>query len=266
MAKVTEQERIEAESFLRERGCLAEELTPDMLVEVDALAQLLADKRENTPMLWGAGDGWKEAKPYRTTFLGAFGGERPPRPVHLFHGKHPHSRRDNSTYAKAEGWSEPEGFNGHDVLVDIIVRSANYLKTSHLSGDEIRRSASAEILFNGRCVYAIGGRDPAEVAIRAATKIPLLREHTADLYEGEGDKFPKIDGRKIYYRDVPAVIERYIPDQGALIVRPETGYVFPAPAWVKAEKPADRDPLEEEERRTFDKPDLFSPSIWWWRD
>lgn len=172
--------------------------------------------------------------------------------VELIHGEHPHSRRDDTTYARFPDGSI-DAFSGHRVQVRVEVETSNYLKTSYLSGDEVRRSCSARVFFDDRLVYSFGGRDPEPLLHRAAELIPRLFEHPSNLAEG----VERLEGRPIFYRETPAVIRRYLPDQGALVVEPAEGHRFPRSCWQED---------DDEDGATFDKPDLFSDHVWWFRD
>lgn len=269
MTAPDQQDQVEADSFVRKtyRYSENEPLAREHAEIRSALAQFIADVRGNAHYpRWGAGseEFIRNARSYATTYLGNFSDpSKPPRKLELFHGEHPHSRSDNSEYARYPDGTA-EGFSGHRILVDIVIRSGNYLKDSHLSGSEIRRSAYAEIHFNGRLVYTYsGGRNPGRLAARAQDIIDQLQEGIYDLHIGEGESFPKLENRKIFYKGVPAIIERYLPDQGAVVVSPEKGHSFRPPPYLDSEEEVEDWRSEYAE---FDKPDLLSQHIWWFRD
>jgi len=195
---------------------------------------------------WGAGD------PAKWRDVGMIGlGKRQHR---LVFGEHPHSRSDNTFYAIVD--DQPVEFDGHRALIDVRITSRNYLKESHFSGDEIRKGGSGEILADGEVIHSFFFRDPQEALLRAHSLIGRLHEAAG------GDWIDKkrreaLVNRKIYYREVPAIVSRLIVDQGCLILETESGKPFPEPIW--------REKGDEEYESTV-KVDVLDPHIWWWRD
>lgn len=180
--------------------------------------------------------------------------------VELIHGEHPHSRRDSTTYARWPDGSV-EGFAGHRVRRRIEIEESNYLKTSGLSGNEVRKACSCTIYFNDKPVYAFGAREAPAALLRARHIIGKLEDlpiHHWDKPEEE------IVGRKVFYRDDPAVITDFFADQGAIVLKAD-GCSFRPPAWQQADE-------EEMAMRAADgndqeiKDDILSPHIWWFRD
>src|SRR5262245_54628123 len=104
---------------------------------------------------WGYGDP-QDKKPWGKAIMGRPGR---PRPMDLLWGEHPHSRSNNNIYAR-EGDGEIYGFDGHRILIDVTIRSNNYLKSSYYSGDEIRKGGSGAIIADGEQVYEFFFRDP----------------------------------------------------------------------------------------------------------
>lgn len=176
-------------------------------------------------------------------------------PYELIFGEHPHSRRDNSIYARFADKMGADnervvGFAGHRILVDIELRTMNYLKTSGMSGDEVRKGGEWRIRLNGQEVYSDFTRDPLEALLTIRRKLSLLLDLPVQLWK----ESPV--GRRIYYRDIPAVITDWIPDQGCVIIEPVGVEVFPKPPWRSGE--------QELERHVKD--DILTPHIWWFRD
>lgn len=198
---------------------------------------------------WGHGD-LSKAKTFAWTKLG----EEDHGVVELFIGEHPHSRSDNTIYGRADS-GIVYGFDGHRILIDVQLRSYNYLKESELSGDEIRKGGECAILADREQVYSFFFRDVHWALRKADHLITELSEHPSSLFEKKArDALP---GRKIFYRNHPAIIERLILDQGCAIIRSADGSPFPCPAY--------RDP-NDDERETSIKDEILSPHIWWWRD
>ena len=172
----------------------------------------------------------------------------------LIHGDHPHSRQDNTTYARLESGAI-EDFSGHVYPVKMEFEEYNYMKSSGLSGDEIRKGGEAKIFVAGVQVYSFFFRDIDKALIKAHELIPQIFDHPVQLFS-ESDRERWI-GKKVYYREHPAIVERFILDQGCVILRSADG-MFPVPCYDKDEKYTHREETVKDE--------IFSKSIYWWRD
>lgn len=199
---------------------------------------------------WGPGDLSKARSLSHKALIG-----KNREPVELFFGEHPHSRQDNDIYAKMPD-GEIVGFDGHRPLIEFCFVPVNYVKRSELSGDEIRKGGEVKFLFDGVLVYSEFCREYGRALEIIGYKIPLLLEHPIghDLREPE-----KIVGRKVYYRDVPAVVGKYDPEEGTVTLVPERGHEFKAPARYNDD---DNPPFEAQ---TYDRVDIFSAHVWWFR-
>lgn len=175
--------------------------------------------------------------------------------VELIWGEHPHSRNDNKMYARFPDGSI-EAFSGHRVQVRVEVETSNYMKTSYLSGDEVRRACVARIFFDGRQVYEIGGRDPERLLRQAADTLERLREHA--MWPFDDETLRRFEGRPVFYERTPAFVRRLLLDQGAVLLEVAPGHKFPPPVWKEPADPSD-------ENSTSVKDDIFSPRIWWFR-
>lgn len=194
---------------------------------------------------WGAGDRAK----WHSHGVVQLGKERLP----LIYGEHPHSRSDNRHYVEMHG--KAVGFDGHRVLIGVNLQSKNYLKDSELSGDEVRKGGSCEILADGEVVYEFFHRDPQWALLKAHHLIGELGGHASGWMNKEDRD--RLVGRKVFYREVPAVIERLIVDQGCLIIRTESGEPFPPPVY--------REAGEDDERESSVKVEVTDANIWWFR-
>jgi len=194
---------------------------------------------------WGAGDRSK----WSNHGLVTVGNKRYP----LIYGEHPHSRSDNRHYVEM-GDDEPTSFSGHRILIGVNLDSHNYLKESYLSGDDVRKGGTGQILADGDVVFEFFFRDVQWALRHAADLIEKLSDGSADWLIKE--RREALVGRKIFYRETPAVIESLIVDQGCIIIRTEDGKPFPAPVY-------NRDEYEGEETI---KDEVISPHIWWWRE
>ena len=194
---------------------------------------------------WGAGspEKWSD---HGTVMVGD---ERVP----LIYGEHPHGRQDNRHYAVMHG--ESVGFDGHRIVIDVRLTTRNYLKDSHYSGSEVRKGGSGQILADGEVVYEFFYRDVQGALLRAHHLIGQLSEGAADWLIK--DRRENLLGRKLYYREHPAFVERLIVDQGCLILRTEDGSPFPPPVWREA---------DDDDGEPTVKVEVTDPNIWWWRE
>jgi hypothetical protein len=162
---------------------------------------------------------------------------------------------------RQDGWGghhEVDGipFNGHRVLWSFSYEPETYLKESELSGDEWRKGGSIKIIRNGLCVLSEFCRHPE----RAAN---VMREKLEACQEVDWDKV--VEGKKLYYKDQAAFIERVL-DEGELILKKENGESFQLWAFEQEEikqgemTEADRDWKETTKVHATDK------NIWWWRN
>lgn len=172
----------------------------------------------------------------------------------LIYGEHPHSRSDNQHYVEMDG--DVVGFDGHRIEIDVNIKMRNYLKSSHYSGDEVRKGGSCQIIADGEAVFEFFARDAQGALLRAHHLITELSEHSSGwLMKSERDK---LVGRKVFYREVPAVVTRLILDQGCMILSTESGQPFPPPVYAtKGDDDDERDPDV--------KVEVTDPNIWWHR-
>jgi hypothetical protein len=199
---------------------------------------------------WGPGDDAANIKSFGKTLVGK-------EEVELFHGEHPHSRQYNTTYVRTKRGTI-YGFSGHQVLIDITFTTDNYLKSSELSGDEIRKSGVCVISADREPVYSFGFREIPWALIKAHQLLTELSEHSSGiLIKSERDS---LVGRKIYWDRVPAVITRYIRDQGEIIITAESGHEFPQLIYAIDDGEYD----DDHDKRQI-KDDILSTKIWWFR-
>lgn len=199
---------------------------------------------------WGIGDISKASSHGWTTL-----GENDNGVLEVLYGEHPHSRNDNRYYARDDHGTIYE-FDGHRILVDVQIKAHNYLKESYLSGDQIRKGGECVILSNREPVYSFFFRDTRRALLHAHHLIGVLSEHSSGIMRKEDRE--RLPGRKIFYREKPAVIEQLILDQGCVIIRSSDGEPFPPPVY--------REKGESDERETAIKDDILSPHIWWFRE
>lgn len=198
---------------------------------------------------WGAGDRSKWSN-HGTVMVGD-------RIYPLIWGEHPHSRSDNRHYVDM-GRKEPVGFAGSRVLISVALESRNYLKSSGLSGDEIRKGGSGQITADGEVVWEFFFRDVQWALLEAHRLIGQLSEHSSGwLSKSERDS---LVGRAVFYREVPAVIQRVLVDQGCLIIASADGKPFPPPVY------AEDDDDDDDDNEPTVKTSVLDPNIWWFRN
>lgn len=171
----------------------------------------------------------------------------------LIYGEHPHSRSDNQHYV--EMGRDVVGFDGHRIELDVNITTRNYLKSSHMSGDEVRKGGSCQIIADGEVVFEFFTRDVQRALLKAHQLIAELGEHSSGWLMK--DQREKLIGRKIFYREIPAVISRLVVGQGCVIVATADSQPFPAPVY--------REPDDEDEREPEIKTEVTDPNIWWFR-
>lgn len=180
-------------------------------------------------------------------------------------GEHPHSRSDNRFYARRVGGDNEDfvGFDGHRRPWHIEITESNYMKESELSGDEIRKNCSVKIyvdITSGRkLLFAYGARSANLALVRLPMILAALSAHPTELWKGRSEQFPELIGRKVYWRNQPAVVRDYLPEQGAVVIVHADGEPFETPAWRKESG------ASEPDDETMVKVELLSEEIWWYR-
>lgn len=197
---------------------------------------------------WGAG---KEAtsKPFDTVKIGAMDYE-------LIHGEFPHSRRDNNTYARSK--DNPEriyDFDGHRLPFKIEIEESNYLKSSSMSGDEIRKACTGKLSLNGTTIFECGGRNYE----RAFKNIQNFIDSMEEKWSWYPFKLEEWKGKIIKYEGQLFKIESFIVPQGSMILVTPDG---------KPRKPFCHE-QEDVEKGHFDgmgyvKIEINSDKIWWY--
>lgn len=140
-------------------------------------------------------------------------------------------------------------FDGHNVLWGFSYKPSTYLKESELSGEEWRKGGSIKFFRNDIQVFEEFCREPERAAIRILELLGKLQDIDWD----------SLEGRKIYWRETPAVVERVILEQGCMIVKVDGAERFPERIW------ADED-WQKLEDPTSVKIDVLDPHIWWFRN
>lgn len=124
-----------------------------------------------------------------------------------------------------------------------------YLKESELSGDEYRKGGTVCFFRNGVQVFEDFCREPNNAVFRIAGLLHKLMDLDWNMLT---------EGKKLYWRDTPCIIERVITEQGCLILKVDGAERFPDPVW------ADED-WQKLEDPTSVKVEILDPQIWWFR-
>lgn len=170
--------------------------------------------------------------------------------MRLFFGDHPHSRQDNNIYAKIG--DATYAFSGNRRLEHLEFVSSNYLKSSSLSGDEIRMTGRCIIRFRDRVVYGFGYRTIEEALLTARAKLLELSEFSLNLVAGESPI-----GQKVYYKHVAGTVKYWYPEDGHVVIVSAHGCHF---STMSLDDPSDKFKKVEEV-----KADLLDPNIFWFR-
>jgi hypothetical protein len=196
---------------------------------------------------WGFGDvPWK---PFETV---AIDGEE----WELAHGEHPHSRQDQSIYARQKkDLDYVVGFSGHRPLLRIEARERNRLKQSGLSGDEVRGNCELVLFANDVATQRFEGRDLRSCLVRVLESLLSFGEHPIQVWRKE-DRDALV-GRKVYWHGEPAVVHRYYEDLVEVLLR----YDGPRTTGFQ------RQPWQDDGGDRLElRVDLYDPAIWWLRE
>lgn len=178
--------------------------------------------------------------------------------VDLLFGEHPHSRRDNNIYARFPD-GRMEGFDGHRVLCTVLFQDYNYLKTSGLSGNEVRKGGTCTITMNGFQCATFFYRDLTWALLEAHRQIAKIQDFDVHLWQEE-DRAALV-GRKVYYRNHPAIITAFYEEDMDVILMADGG-TFPLAAY---QQERDAGEMWDDEETAHVKDSIFSPHIWWYR-
>lgn len=170
--------------------------------------------------------------------------------------------------AGKEHWSK---FSGWDIRISVQLDTWNWRDVNDWKGqDEVRKAGSWLLSFNDQPVYGdtVYGDAFATLERIARTARDLLSDRVQIDWR-KGDYLAQLIGRPIYYRDTPARIRFWMPDQGCVSIEAiEGGPDFPPMAYdVDRRTGTDINPEHDysEEWARDVKVELLSPDIWWHR-
>ena len=106
-------------------------------------------------------------------------------------------------------------YDGHFNAWGVVIDEHDYLKTSHLSGDEVRKAGRCRLFFRGEQVYEFFHRDAKSALVRAVGFMNKIEDF--------GGEFPGKEGALVWYREIPAKIVRVLKDQGCVILERRDG-------------------------------------------
>jgi hypothetical protein len=194
---------------------------------------------------WGVGENPKEKQAFGKTIVDGH-------EYDLIFGDYPHSRQDNTIYARdKEG--RVTGFDGHRLPFKIVIEERNYMKDSELSGDQIRKSCKGELWLNGIQIYD-GSHRTYERMYKEITRFIDEMEMNWSWFP---NKLEEVIGKTIGYKEQLFVIERVIVDQACLILKHVEG---------KRKKflYEDEEDFDEYEAEDSVKVEITSPQICWY--
>lgn len=173
----------------------------------------------------------------------------------LIHGEYPHSRQDNTTYARHKKYPDHiTGFSGHRIPFKIEIEEYNYLKSSGLSGDKIRKGCIGKLFLDGQQIFECGGR----TYDRAYKNIERFIDSMEMMWSWYPKKVNEEIGRLVKYEGQMFRIKSFIISQGCMILETADG---------KPRKPfqSEAEDVEEGdfEHGTSIKVEVNSDNIWW---
>lgn len=155
-------------------------------------------------------------------------------------------------------------FEGHHVLVDVQYRQANRREVNDWKGrDEIRAEGEWQLFFNR--VQVLDGYCTKNVLadlVKIAQLAQRLLDHEAVDWCSSVPYAEQLVGRKVWYREVPAIVSRDVLSQGCVILEPDGAEKFPPPVWSRDKGEGEYDGCEDDTAKV----EILSPHIWWWRD
>ena len=191
---------------------------------------------------WGVGNAINE-KAFDTVKMGEDN-------LELFFGEYPHSRQDNNIYARTPKGSI-YGFNGHRMPIKIEIEEFNYLKTSELSGDEIRKGCKIKVYADGIQIFDNFARN-YENGYRIAHDFIIKLE---EMWSWFPKKTEEQIRRTIGYREQLCKIDRFIINQGCMILKTLDDKPFKKFLWE------DDEGMDEKENTI--KVEITDPNITW---
>lgn len=136
----------------------------------------------------------------------------------------------------------------------------NVQQRNYYRKDELRCGCHADIYCAGRKVYQINCSFEY-IASKVMDTILKLKEDSPISF-GEINFEKDVIGRKIWWRDQPAIITSYSVEDGEVLIRPIGSDTFKL---LNKDKKGE-DWVKEYSTESLIKDDILSPSIYWFRD
>lgn len=149
------------------------------------------------------------------------------------------------------------GFSGMPCRWGYRVENTHYIRTKH--DVEVYQKYEVIITRNDVDFFSFWCTDIGAASAKAITTICELSDHPAWLNEIDFDK--KLIGRKVFYRESPAIIKSWVYGQACVILEPDYNFIhyFPKPACYQED-----DPWFTDEENTI-KADILDKHIYWFR-
>lgn len=175
----------------------------------------------------------------------------------LVYGDPEQHNQEPSLYARfPNGVSVP--FEGHRVYVKVQLQTYNFLEEPLFTEQRVLSGGRARIFLNHQLVYGFFFRNPEEALERAKTTLRQLKDFGPIKKWCREEIEQQLVGRKIFFRECPAIVESFIGEEGSVWIRADTpSGAFPIPCCARDQVQAGGDSRLKE--------DLLSPHIWWWR-
>lgn len=152
-------------------------------------------------------------------------------------------------------------FKGHPEKFSVEIETWNDLKRSDLTGNEIRKAATCQIMINDRLARIIEGIDVQDLLMKANRAIDELKVQPFSICRDANS----LIGREIYYYNQPAVID-YIDELNNFI------HIIPDLRFISNFKPPAYAMEDEETGEWIDAYGSgmlvhdYDEQIWWWRN
>jgi hypothetical protein len=178
--------------------------------------------------------------------------------VDLVFGTEPHAVEQNAMFAKVGEKYLP--FCGHRRQIKISLDTTNVVSPGR-DGDVIAAKGNAYIYIDGSLVYGFVFTDPLNALLDVRAAIIELSNLTFMHRGWSREAIAEVlVGRKVLYRDQPAVVKSFQGQTGEVTLEPDGIDGFTVPSYVTA--------IIDEALAKDDNPsvDILSPEIWWYRD
>jgi len=146
-------------------------------------------------------------------------------------------------------------FNGEPICWGVEAKEVNSI-IHKWDESEARMGIFVSITRNGEKFFTFRGCEIGYALARARVYISEFEEHPLNLFEIGYDQ--KAVGRKVWWRDQPAIVSRFIHGQACVMLKPDGFPIFNRPNCHK-----DSQMFYDQEDI---KADILDKHIWWFRD